>query len=141
MKIFIAVLLIIHGLIVTGQSGSSFQPGTGIINPSWLNWWPANLGQSWLLTSLGVERTMIARAGGILWLIAGIALVAAGLGVLGVMVPLPWWRRLALYGAVLSLIMLVIYLHPFYGIGLIASVILLVALFWEQWPILARLGL
>lgn len=140
MKIILGVLLIIHGFIVTAQSSGSFNPVGGIQNPSWLNWWPVNLGQSWLLSSLGVERTLIGRAGGFLWLIAGITLVAAGLGVLGVIVPLTWWRRLALCGAILSLVMLVIYLHPFYVLGLAASIILLIALIWEQWPILEQLG-
>ena len=141
MKILLGVLLIIHGFIVTAQSSGGFNPVGGIQNPSWLNWWPANLGQSWLLSTLGVERTLIARAGGLLWLVAGITLVAAGLGVMGVIVPITWWRRLALCGAVLSLIMLIFYLHPFYVIGLAASTILLVALLSEQWTLLEGLGL
>jgi len=140
MKIIIAVLLIIHGLIVTAQSSGSFNPVGGIKNPSWLSWWPSNLGQSWLLSPLGIERTWIARAGGFLWLVAGIALVAAGLGALGFIVPQDWWRGLALFGAAISLLMLVIFLHPFYSTGISASAILLVALLWEGWPLLERLG-
>lgn len=141
MKILIAVLLIVHGLIVMGQSSGSFNPVGGIKNPAWFRFWPANLGQSWLLTSLGAEQNPIARAGGILWLVAGVALVAAGLGILGFIVPFTWWRTLALYGAVISLILLAIYLHPFYSIGIGASALLLVALVWEQWAVLDRLGL
>ena len=141
MKILIAVLLIVHGFIVTAQSSGSFNPVGGIQNPSWLNWWPANLGQSWLLSSLGFERTLIARAGGLLWLVAGMALFAAGLGVLGLMVPPTWWRILALSGAAISLLMLAIYLHPFYGIGIGASIFLLAALLWAQSPLLKQLGL
>lgn len=141
MKILIAVLLIVHGLIVAFQSSGSFTPVGGVKNPGWLNWWPANLGQSWLLTGLGVEQSLVARAGGVLWLVAGVALVAAGLGVLGVIVPSTWWRGLALSGAIISLLMLAIYLHPFYGIGIGASIVLLAALVWEQWPLLERVGL
>lgn len=141
MKILIAVLLIVHGLIVAGQSSGSFNPIGGLQNPSWLNWWPANLGQSWLLSSLGVEQTLIARASGLLWLVAGMALIAAGLGVLEFMVPTTGWRVLALSGAAISLLMLAIYLHPFYGIGIIASVVLLAALLWKQWTLLEGLGL
>ena len=141
MKILIAVLLIVHGLIVAGQSSGSFNPIGGLQNPSWLNWWPANLGQSWLLLPLGVERTLLAKAGGFLWLVAGIALVAAGLGVLGFIVPPTWWRRLALFGGVISLVMLIIYLHPFYCLGIGASIVLLVALLWSQWTLLERFGL
>jgi hypothetical protein len=141
MKILIAVLLIVHGLIVAGQSSGSFNPMGGLQNPTWLNWWPANLGQSWLLSSLGVERTLIARGGGLLWLVAGMALVTAGLGVLGLMVPTTWWRVLGLSGAAISLLMLAIYLHPFYGIGIGASIVLLSALLWKQWTLLEGLGL
>jgi len=44
MKILIAVLLIVHGLIVASQSSGSFNPAGGLKNPSWLSWWPAHLG-------------------------------------------------------------------------------------------------
>ena len=71
MKILIAILLIVHGLIVSSQSSGSFTPVGGVRNPGWLNWWPANLGQSWLLSGLGVEQSPVARAGGFLWLVAG----------------------------------------------------------------------
>lgn len=141
MKIIFAILLIAHGLIVASQSSGSFKPSLGVINPSWLNWWPVNLGQSWVLTSLGIEQTLLAKAGGILWLVAGMALVAAGLGILGLIIPLSWWRILALTGAILSLVMLVIYLHPFFGVGIGVSIILLIALLLKSWPVLANLGL
>jgi hypothetical protein len=51
------------------------------------------------------------------------------------------WRSLALIGVAISLVMLAIYLHPFYGIGIIASVVLLAALLWKQWTLLEGLGL
>ena len=140
MKILIAVLLIIHGFIVAAQSSGSFHPTEGVKNPSWLTWWPVNLGQSWVFSPLGIEQTLIARAGGLLWLVAGIALAAAGLGVLGILVPPGWWRTLALAGAIISLIMLALYLHPFYGIGIGASIFLLIILLWGQSPILSQLG-
>jgi hypothetical protein len=141
MKLIIAVLLILHGLIVAGQASGSFSPTGGVQNPAWLNWWPVNLGQSWLLSTLGIEQTLLARMGGILWLVAGAALVTAGLGVLGFVVPPAGWRSLALFGAVISLVMLAVYLHPFYGIGIGASVVLLAALAGAQWSLLTRLGL
>jgi hypothetical protein len=141
MKILFAVLLVVHGFIVAAQSSGSFHPSAGVKNPSWLTWWPVNLGQSWLLSPSGLEQTLIARAGGLLWLAAGIALAAAGLGVFGILVPPGWWRSLALAGAIISLGMLALYLHPFYGIGLGASTILLIALVWGQSPLLDQLGL
>jgi hypothetical protein len=141
MKIFFGILLILHGLIVASQSSSSFKPVSGPANPAWLNGWPVNLGQSWLLVPMGAENSMLARAGGILWLAAGLALMAAGLAVLGIIVPIGWWRGLALAGAVLSILMLAVYLHPFFGVGLGASLLILAALLIKQWPVLSQLGL
>lgn len=141
MKILIAVLLVVHGLIVAAQSSSSLSPGKALANPSWLSWFPARLGQSWLLLKLGTEQSFLARAGGILWLAGGLALVAAGLGIFGFIIPFTWWRGLALAGAVISLVMLAVYAHPFYILGVGASVLLLAALLSKQWMLLARLGL
>jgi hypothetical protein len=141
MKIVFVVLLIVHGLIVAAQSSGSFNPTGGLQNPAWLGWWPTNLGQSWLLSGLGIEKSLIARAGGLIWLAAGLSLVAAGLGAMGLFVPVTWWRTLALSGAALSLAMLIFYLHPFYGVGLAASAVLLAVLIGTSWSPLERFGL
>ncbi len=139
MKIIIAVLLIVHGLIVAGQSSASFHPTGGVQNPAWLNWWPAGLGQSWLLS--GVETTLVVRFGGLVWLAAGLALIASGLALLKLLIPFEHWRVLALTGAILSLAMLLLYLHPFYVIGIASSAVLLAALFFKNWTILKAFGL
>lgn len=137
MKFLISVLLMIHGLIVAGQSAGNFKPVTGPIgveNPAWISWWPTRLGQSWLLSSLGLENTSVIVVSGVLWLLSGVVLVAAGLGVLGFIVPAAWWRSLAVLGAALSLFMLLIYFHPLSIIGTASSLAVLVALLWVHWP-------
>jgi hypothetical protein len=136
MKLLITALLIVHGLIVAGQSSGSFgsTPPSGLQNPSWVSWWPINLGRSWLLSWLGLERTPITWIVGLLWLASGIALVAAGFGVLGFIIPADWWRSLAVAGAAISLFLLVVYLHPLSIIGPILSLAILVALLWAHWP-------
>ena len=136
MKLLIAAILIIHGLITAAQSSGSFSPTppSGIQNPAWVSWWPTNLGRSWLLSWLGLERTPITWIGGLLWLAGGIALAAAGLGVLGFIIPTDWWRGLAIAGAAISLFMLVVYLYPIAILGTGLSVVILVALLWARWP-------
>jgi hypothetical protein len=136
MKLLIAVILIIHGLITAAQSGGSFgsTAASGTQNPSWVSWWPTNLGQSWLLAWLGLEKAPFTWISGLLWLAGGIALAAAGLGVLGFIVPTDWWRTLAVVGAAISLFMLIVYLHPLLLIGTGLSIAILVALLWAQWP-------
>jgi hypothetical protein len=137
MKLLISVLLIIHGLIVAGQSAGSFGSAipNELQNPSFVSWWPINMGRSWLFSWLGLERTLaVYRIGGLLWLAGGIALVAAGLGVLGFIVPPEWWRDLAIGGAAISLFMLAVYFHPITIIGTASSLAVLVALIWAKWP-------
>jgi hypothetical protein len=130
MKILIGVLLIVHGLIVAGQTA----PGTWIQNPSWLLWWPTALGQSWFLHILRLERAPWTWLAAGAWLIGGILLVAAGLAVLGVVVPSELWRSLAIAGAMLSLAVLIAYWHPFTTIGFLLSAGILISLWWASWP-------
>jgi hypothetical protein len=132
LRLLIGIILIVHGLIVAAPSTGAFGGGNPITNPSWLKWWPTAFGQSWLLAGLGLEKSVAAWLAGLLWLLGGVALVAAGLGVLGVLVPQGWWRTLAIGGAGMSLLMLLFYLHPFFSIGIGASATILLALLWAD---------
>jgi hypothetical protein len=134
MKILVGILLILHGLITAMQSGGSFNPTGGVANPKWLGWWPTALGQSWLLTRLGLEKSAAGTLAGVLWLFAGAALVAAGLGLFGFIVPSPWWRTLAAVGAAFSVLLFILYAHPFFLVGLGASLAVLIVLLWMKWP-------
>jgi hypothetical protein len=93
-----------------------------------------NLGRSWLLSWLDLDKAPITWVGGVLWLVGGLLLMAAGLGVMGLIVPIEWWRNLAIAGGAISLLMLLVYLHPLMLIGTLASVTILVALVWARWP-------
>ena len=136
MKILVSALLILHGLIVAGQAAGSFGSllPAELRNPSFVSWWPINMGRSWILSLLGLDRTLVVyRIGGLLWLAGGIALVAAGLSVLGFIVPSDWRRILAISGAAISLFMLAVYFHPLMIIGTASSLAVLVALTWLRW--------
>jgi len=130
----VGIILILHGLIVAAQSAGSFGPGSGVKNPSWVDWWPTALGESWALSKLGLERSAVSWLGGLLWLVSGLLLIAAGLGVLDVLIPHSAWRSLAVAGAGISLFMLFVYLHPLLIIGVLLDVAILVAILWADWP-------
>lgn len=137
MKILIGILLILHGLIVVGQSAGSFGSTlpNEIQNPAFVSWWPVSMGRSWLFSWLGLEKTLATyRIGGLFWLAGGIVLVAAGLGLLGLIIPTAWWRDLAVAGGAISLFMLVLYLHPLMIIGTASSLAVIVSLLWTKWP-------
>ena len=140
MKLLISILLILHGLIVAGQGTGSFGSTipNEIQNPTFVSWWPVNLGRSWLFSWLGLEKSIaVYRIGGLLWLVGGIALVAAGLGLLGFIVPTAWWRDLAVAGGAISFFMLAVYLHPLTIIGTASSVAVLVATLWAKSPLVS----
>ena len=136
MKLLISVLFILHGLIVAGQSAGSFgaKIPNEVQNPSFINWFPINMGRSWLFSLFGLQNSLPAyRMSGILWLFGGLLLVAAGLGMFGILVPVVWWRGLALAGAAISLFMLLLYFHPLMIIGTASSIAVLIAFGWLRW--------
>ena len=136
MKTIVGVLLVVHGLITMALSAGSFDSSSsGVANPAWLGWWPSAMGKSWLFSAIGHARSArIEPFVGVLWLVAGAAIVAGGLGLLGVIVPASYWRSLVGFGAALSLVVILVYAHPFYLVGTAASVAILVVLLWLQWP-------
>lgn len=140
MKLLVSALLLAHGLITAMQSSGSFKPTGGVPNPKWISWWPSNLGQSWVLTRLGLENSILGMLAGLLWLISGASLMAAALGLFGFIVPAPWWRLLAGAGAAISLFLFIIYAHPMYAIGFGANLAILLVLLWAKWPSLGVPG-
>ncbi len=140
MKIAIVSVLVIHGLILAAQSPAAFRGTTGLQNPAWLSWWPTGLGESWLVASLHLGKTPFTWLLALGWLVGGLLLVAAGLSVFGILIPVEYWRFLASLGAAISLAMLLVYLHPFYLIGLTLSVVILMGLRWMNWPPVDLLG-
>ena len=82
MKTIVAVLLILHGLITVAIAAGSFnRTAPGVPNPASLSWWPVPMGRSWLLSMMGERASgLIAPVIGVIWLLGGVAIVAAGMG-------------------------------------------------------------
>jgi general stress protein CsbA len=125
----VGIVLVAHGLITTmiGFGSMSSPTAAAMPTPSWLGWWPGTLGRSWAFDALNLGSGP-ALIGGLLWLAAGLALVGAGLGWLGVSVVSNQWQALALVGAVLGLAALALYFHPFYLVAIVIDVVILVSL-------------
>ena len=84
-QVLAAGFVVAHGLITTmiGFGGITKPDAPAMAVPAWFGWWPGPFGRSWLIdaTHLGSGASMIGNG---LWLVAGLALLAAGLGWLGV---------------------------------------------------------
>jgi hypothetical protein len=94
------------------RRGRSLHRGN-IPNPEWLRWWPTQIGQSWI-PGLGWP-------GALIWLVAGLLLLGAGLGFFGFLIPVGWWIPLAITGAIIGLVALVLYFHPYYIVGVLLN--------------------
>lgn len=124
--------LVVHGLITTmiGLVAVTNPNAPAVAAPSWFNWWPGPFGRSWLFEALDLGSGA-SLVGGVIWAAAGLALVAGGLGWLGVPVVGDVWQPLAFAGAAVGLVALAIYFHPIYAIAVGINVAV-VALLWGR---------
>jgi len=83
---------------------------------------------------LGIEKSPVGALAGLLWLAAGLALIASGLGLFGFIIPTGWWRILAGSGAAVSLLLFFFYAHPLYAVGIVANLAILLILLWANYP-------
>ena len=95
--------------------------------------WPFELSRSWLVTGLRLDPRMARTLGAAL--VAGTAtlLVAAGLATGGWLIPAAWWEGLVLSGAVLSILTLGFFFHPWLILGLAIDAALLWVVLVSGW--------
>ncbi|MEJ2150447.1 MAG: hypothetical protein P8Z40_13340 [Chloroflexota bacterium] len=134
LRTLIAVVLFVHGI-------GHLQGVIAALGLQATEHWHA---RSWLFTDLlgeSVGRILAL----VVWLASSIAALAAGLGLLGWLVPHPWWRAAAILSAITSSFGLVFYWHSlamvFNKVGAIAvNLAILVSLVLLSWPPEAALG-
>jgi hypothetical protein len=121
-----------HGLItsVIGVTAVTNPNSPALALPSFFNWWPGPFGRSWLVDALQLGSGA-SMAGGVVWLVAGLALIGAGLGFLGVPGVRDAWQTLAFFGGAVGLLTLALYFHPVYLIAVLINVAI-VALMWGR---------
>jgi hypothetical protein len=135
MQTVLGGFLVVHGLITTmiGIVGITNSSAPTLAMPSWLSWWPGPFGRSWLFEALNLGSG-VAVAGGLLWLTAGIVLLVGGLGWVGVPTLTDLKVPLLVTGASLGFVALVLYFHPFYLIGLLINMAVIILLWGRLAP-------
>jgi hypothetical protein len=125
-KTIVAIFLILHGLVhvILAMVPDPNEPGAGFAT---------FFSQSWLLNGLGLSPSAGRPIAIILAVIATIGFVTAGLALLGFMVPFDWWRSLAIFSAVVSLLLLVVFWNTYLIVGILIDVAILVALLVFNW--------
>ena len=98
--------------------------------------------RSWLLP--GMSEPSLRVISSIFWVLAAVGFIAACLGFLGILVPVTWWRPLAMAFAVVSLIGLIVFWNMwpvFNTIGAFSmNIAVLVALLLLHWPPVSMFG-
>ncbi len=128
LRLLIGGFLIAHGLVhsvlvvVPRPDDPSARPATFLTD------------RAWLLTSLGLGEAVVRSFTILLWMAATVGFVAAGLGFFGILVPQGWWRTIAVASSAFSLLLIVLYWHPWFVVGPLLDVGILVALLWAHWP-------
>jgi hypothetical protein len=126
----VAAILVGHGFITSmigfGAVTSPNAPAMAL--PSWFAWWPGPFGRSWAFDalSLGGGAQVV---GGFVWLIAGLLIIAGGLGWFGFSLFEGSRVTLLVAGAALSLVALALYFHPIY----LAAVVINIAIVFLLW--------
>jgi hypothetical protein len=117
--------LVLHGLITTMIGSAAVSNGPALTLPSWFSWWPGSFGRSWLIDGLHLG-TPVAVAGGLVWLVSGVLLIASGLGYIGVGPLREAWPMYGVVGGGLGLIAVALYFHPLYVAALVINIVLVV---------------
>jgi hypothetical protein len=130
----VGAFLVVHGLITSfiGFGAVTNPSAAPLAMPAWMAWWPGPFGRSWAVEALGLGAGA-AISGGLVWLVAGLALVGGGLGWLGIGPLVDARYALLVGGAVVGLLALALYFHPFY----VAAVLINLAIVWLLWGRLA----
>lgn len=124
MSIVFGVLMAIHGLITLAIGGVAVS---GAPTPPEMNrlpgagWYPVALGESWLLQSTA------ARIGGVLWVTAGLGLLATAASVFGIVIPTSAWRTIGLISASTGLAAVVVFFHPYYAVAIVVDIAIIAA--------------
>jgi hypothetical protein len=125
-KILFAVFLLAHAAIHV--SYISPRPPVTAGGPTW----PFELGRSWLLSPLGLSADMTRIVG-----IGLLALLVIGFGIAALatfgMVPMTLWPGAVVVGAVTSIVMLVLFFHPWLVAGVGIDLVLLWAALLADW--------
>jgi hypothetical protein len=126
-RFILGAFLIAHGLI--HASYGTTPPVTAGGPP-----WPFQISHSWLLSGVGLGEGTVRMLGTALWVATTAGFLAAGFGIFGLPLQDGMWRGLAAGSAVLSLLLLVLYWHPWLVLGIFIDGAIIVSVLGLQWP-------
>ncbi len=131
LKIVVAVFFIAHGFIHASLSWVPLPKPGAMQTPFLPSWTRKEVSPSWPISKLGLNENVVRTLGWILWLVVTALFVLAGLGLFGLPFLSSLWQNLAALGALLSLVLIALYWHPWYPAGPILDILILAGLYFK----------
>ncbi|HWI60244.1 MAG TPA: hypothetical protein VNT75_00255 [Symbiobacteriaceae bacterium] len=127
MKALLGILLMAHGLVhipLPLAPGADGKVGTWLMDPA----------RNWPLKALGAGGETMKLASLTLVTLTALTFLIAGLSYFGFLVPAAWFRITLAAAAVISLVWLVLFWHPWLVVGLALDVACLLAVILDWTP-------
>jgi hypothetical protein len=96
--------------------------------------------RSWLLHRIGLSGSAVQWIGIILVVLSTLGFVLAGLGIFGLTGLYMVWRTLAVISSCISLVLLILFWHPWLPVGVLIDIGTLVVLLLVRWPAASIIG-
>ena len=129
-RIIFGLFLVAHGLVHAGLAAAPV-PNDADSKPG--AFFTATA-RSWLLPQFRLNAAAVQWIGIILVAVTTLGFVLAGLGVFGVPGLSEVWRTVAIASAGVSLLLLILFWHPWLVVGVLIDIGILIALLWAKWP-------
>jgi len=137
LKTILGILIMAHGLVHTilavapNPADTDAKPGAFFTTTE----------RSWIFTQLNLPSSAVQWIGILLVSLSTLGFLLAGLGILGVPGLGDIWRTVAIFSAVISLVLLILFWHPWLPVGVLIDIGALVALLVLNWPPVDLVGL
>lgn len=129
LRIVIALFLIAHAWIHVGLAQVPLPQPNGLRTPFFPSWWRDAVDTTWPVSKLGLAPQAARPLGWGLWMLVTVGYVAAGLALLLTPGQTVLWQSLAAGASGLSLLLLALYWHAWYPVGVLIDLGLLAAIY------------
>jgi hypothetical protein len=136
LKTALAIFIIAHGLV---HSILAVAPNPTDPDAKPLAFFTASE-RSWLLPQLGLNTATIQWVGIILVVLSTLGFILAGLGIFAVAGLDAIWRMVAIISALISLLLLTLFWHPWLPVGILIDIGTLITLLLLKWPSVELIG-
>ena len=130
MKIALGIFIIAHGLV---HSILAIAPNPADAEPKPGKFF-TTADRSWLLPKMGISDEGILWIGLILVALSTLGFLLAGMGIIGISGISTVWRMIAVISAIVSLLLLISFWHPWLPVGVIINLLIIICLLWVGWP-------